>query len=234
MGGPNYSVGVRALDGSATIRLGEGCGGGFSPDGKWALSFMPGPRPKITILPAAAGEPGIVPIPGIERVISVRLGFFPDGERVWFTGAEADRPDRTYVQEIRGGTPRPVTPEGVFAVGVSPDGKFMVGPDPNGRMALFPVDGGAARAVPGLEPGQLFVQWGEDERFLYVRDDGWPTSVYKVDLSTGKKALVLRLMPADPSGLVNVQTVVLSRDGQSYAYNYRRILSELLVVEGLK
>jgi hypothetical protein len=234
MGGPNYSVGVRALDGSATIRLGEGYGGGFSPDGKWALSFLPGPPPKITILPAAAGEPRIVPIPGIERVISVRLGFFPDGKRIWFTGAEADRPDRTYVQDISGGTPRPVTPEGVFALGVSPDGNFMVGPDPNGRMALFPVDGGATRAVAGLEPGQLFVQWGEDERFLYVRDDGWPTSVYKVDLSTGKKALVLRLMPADPSGLVNVQTVVLSRDGQSYAYNYRRILSELLVVEGLK
>jgi Tol biopolymer transport system component len=234
MGGPNYSVGVRGLDGSATVRLGEGYGGGFSPDGKWALSFLPGPPPKITILPAAAGEPRIVPIPGIERVIGVRLGFFPDGKRIWFTGAEADRPLRTYVQEVSGGTPRPVTPEGVFAVGVSPDGNFMVGPDPNGRVALFPVDGGAARAVPGLEPGQLFVQWGEDERFLYVRDDGWPTSVYKLDLSTGKKALVLRLMPADPSGLVNVQTVVLSRDGQSYAYNYRRILSELLVVEGLK
>jgi len=46
--------------------------------------------------------------------------------------------------------------------------------------------------------------------------------------------MVQRLMPADPSGVVNVQTVVLSRDGRAYAYNYRRILSELLVVEGLK
>jgi len=26
----------------------------------------------------------------------------------------------------------------------------------------------------------------------------------------------------------------MSRDGKAYAYNYRRILSELLVVEGLK
>jgi hypothetical protein len=53
-------------------------------------------------------------------------------------------------------------------------------------------------------------------------------------LSTGKRTLVLRLMPADPSGVVNMQTVVLSRDGRAYACNYRRILSELLVVEGLK
>jgi eukaryotic-like serine/threonine-protein kinase len=234
MGGPNYAVGVRALDGSAPIRLGEGYGGGFSPDGKWALSFLPGPPPKITILPTAAGQPRVVPIPGIERVTGDRLGFFPDGKRIWFGGAESGHPNRTYVQSINGGNPRPVTPEGVFADGVSPDGKFLVGPNPDGQLALFPVDGEGTRAVPGLDPGQIFVQWSEDGRSLYVCDDGRPTSVYKVDLSTGRKTLVLRLMPADPSGVVYISKVVLSRDGRAYAYNYRRILSELLVVEGLK
>jgi serine/threonine protein kinase len=234
MGGPNYAVGVRALDGSAPIRLGEGYGGGFSPDGKWVLSFIPGPPPKITIFPTGAGEPKSVPIPGIERIIAERPGFFPDGKRIWFTGAEAGRPLRTYMQEITGGTPRSVTPEGVFAITASPDGKFMLAHDPDGHLALFPVDGGAAHAVIGLDPGQLFVQWGEDSRSLYVRDDGMPASVYKVDLSTGKKALALRLMPADPSGVVNVNMVFLSRDGKTYAYDYSRILSELMVVEGLK
>ena len=80
----------------------------------------------------------------------------------------------------------------------------------------------------------VFVQWGENARSLYVRDDGLPTSVYKVDLSTGQKATVVRLMPADPSGVVDIRSVVMSRDGKVYAYNYRRILSDLLVVEGLK
>ena len=56
--GPNYSVGMRSLDGSAPIRLGEGYGGGFSPDGKWALSFIPGPPPKITILPTGLANRG--------------------------------------------------------------------------------------------------------------------------------------------------------------------------------
>jgi hypothetical protein len=234
MGGPNYAVGMRALDGSPPIRLGEGYGGGFSPDGKWALSFLPGPPPKITILPTGAGEPRTVPIPGIERVVANQLGFFADGKRIWFNGAEVGRPDRTYVQEITGGTPHPVTPEGVFAVGVSPDDKFMVAPDPDGRLALFPVDGGPSRPLPGLDPGQLFVQWGEDGHSLYVNDSGRPASIYKVDLSTGKKTLVLRLMPADPSGVINVNKVVVSRNGQAYAYNYVRILTNLLVVEGLK
>ncbi len=234
MGGPNYAVGVRALDGSAPIRLGEGYGGTFSPDGKWALSFLPGPPPKIIILPTAAGEPRAVPIPGIERIIGYHLGFFPDGKRIWFSGAESGHHNRTYVQDINGGAPSPVTPDGVLADGVSPDGKFLVGPDPDGRLALFPLDGGAARAVPGLDPSLLFVQWGEDGRSLYVRDGGLTTSVYKVDLSTGEKALVLRLTPADPSGVVRVSTVVLSRDTRAYAYSYGRVLSDLLVVEGLK
>ena len=234
MGGPNYAVGIRALDGSPPIRLGEGYGGGFSTDGKWVLSFISGPPPKITMFPTGAGEPKSVPIPGIERIISERLGFFPDGKRIWFTGAEAGRPLRTYMQEIGGGTPHAVTPEGVFAVGVSPDGKFMLAHDPDGHLALFPVDGGAAHGVTGLDPGQLFVQWGEDSRSLYVRDDVMPAAVYKVDLSTGKKTLTWRLMPADPSGVSSVNEVFLSRDGKAYAYNYNRILSELMVVEGLK
>ena len=234
MGGPNYAVGVRSLDSSAPIRLGEGYGGRFSSDGKWALSFLLGPPPKITILPTAAGEPRVVPIPGIERVSGNNVGFFPDGKRIWFSGAESGHPNRTYVQDINGGSPRPVTPEGVLADGVSPDGKFLVGRDPEGRLALFGVDGEATRAVPGVDPGQFFVQWSEDGRSLYVRDDGRPTSVYKVDLATGRKTLVLRLMPADPSGVAYISGAVLSRDGKAYAYGYRRILSDLLVVEGLK
>jgi serine/threonine protein kinase len=234
MGGHNYSVGVRALDGSPPIRLGEGYGGNFSSDGKWVLSFLQGPPPKITILSVGAGEPKVVPIPGIERVEGHRLGFFPDGKRIWFNGAEAGRPNRTYMQDINGGTPRPMTPEGVLADGVSPDGKSLIGTDADARLTLFPVDGGAARVVPGLALGLVFSQWSEDESSLYVRDEGLPTSVYKADLSTGKQSVALRLMPADPSGVAYVNTVVMSRDGKAYAYNYRRVLGELMVVEGLK
>lgn len=234
MGGRNYAVGVRAMDGSAPIRLGDGYGGSFSADGKWALSFIPGPPPKITILPTGAGDPKVVPIPGMERVIAYRMGFFPDGKQIWFTGAEANRSNRTYIQNIEGGSPRAATPEGIFAVGVSPDGKSLIAPGTDGRLALFPVEGGEPQVLPSLEPGLLFVQWGADGRSIYVRDDQKPTSVHRADLSTGQKTLVWRLMPSDPSGVVDIQTVVLSPDGKAYAYNYRRLLSELEVVEGLK
>jgi len=234
MGGPNYSVGIRAMDDSAPIRLGEGYGGNFSPDGKWAITFLSGPPPKVTILPTGAGEPQDVPIPGIERINSYNQGFFPDGKRIWFTGAEAGHPARTYAQQITGGTPQPITPEGIFADGVSPDGKFVIAPDRDGLLAQFPIDGAVSRVIPGINPGQRFVQWSEDGKAIYVRGTGIPISVSKVDLSTGKQTPMARLMPADPAGVAGVNTVVMSRDGKTYAYNYRRLLSELMVVDGLK
>ncbi len=87
--------------------------------------------------------------------------------------------------------------------------------------------------MPGIELGQLFVR-RSGGKSLFVRDGSLPTSVYKVNLSTGQETSVMRLMPADPSGVFNVSTVVLSCDGKAYAYNYGRILSDLQFVEGLK
>lgn len=42
-----------------------------------------------------------------------------------------------------------------------------------------------------------------------------------------------RLRPADPAGVMNIQPVVLAADRVSYAYGFRRFMSELHVVTGL-
>ncbi len=125
---------------------------------------------------------------------------------------------------LNGGTPRAVTPDEV-----SPDGKFLIGADSQDKIALFPVHGGTARVVPGLNSGLIFVQWSEDGRSLYA-SDRIPATIYRVDLASGHKTVALRLDPA----VLDLSRVVLSRDGKTYAYNYRRILSTLLVAEGLK
>ena len=235
MGGPNYSVGMRKLDGSPPVRLGEGYSGGFSPDRKWVASFVNGPPPKVTLLPTGAGDPRPIPVPEIDRIVGFGVGFFPDGQHLWLNAAEAGHPARTYLQDIEGGKLHPITPEGVLAEGVSLDGKSLVGPDLEGRLSLFPTDGGPARIVPGLASGLDFVQWGPGGKSLYVRDNNnLPTTVFQVDVSTGQKRTVRQLMPADPSGIRTVWAVAMSPDGKSYAYNYFRQLSQLLVVEGLK
>src|SRR5438552_3704957 len=164
MGGPDYSVGMRKLDGSPPVRLGEGYSGGFSPDRKWVASFVNGPPPKVTLLPTGAGDPRPIPVPEIDRIVEFGVGFFPDGQHLWLNAAEAGHPARTYLQDIEGGKLHPITPEGVLAEGVSLDGKSLVGPDLEGRLSLFPTDGGRCAHCPrtSLRPGFCAVGPGRE------------------------------------------------------------------------
>jgi hypothetical protein len=41
-------------------------------------------------------------------------------------------------------------------------------------------------------------------------------------------------MPADRSGLIDIDNIVMTPDTGSYAYSYDRILTSLEVVEGLR
>ena len=41
-------------------------------------------------------------------------------------------------------------------------------------------------------------------------------------------------MPTDPGGITGMSGAVMTPDGKSFAFNYRRRISELFLVEGLK
>ena len=41
-------------------------------------------------------------------------------------------------------------------------------------------------------------------------------------------------MPSDPAGVNIILPILLTPDGKSYVYGYRRMLSDLYLVEGLK
>jgi hypothetical protein len=57
--------------------------------------------------------------------------------------------------------------------------------------------------------------------------------IYRVDVATGRKELWKELMPSDPAGVDWVFGKV-TPDGKPYAYFYRRILSDLFLVESLE
>jgi len=61
-----------------------------------------------------------------------------------------------------------------------------------------------------------------------------PALVYRLELATGRKNLWKRLMPSDPAGVNIIFPILLTPDGKSHVYGYRRILSNLYLVEGLK
>ena len=89
--------------------------------------------------------------------------------------------------------------------------------------------------APRVEPGEVTVRWTADGRGLYVtRSSAMPLVVYRLDLATGRREPVHSFAPPDPAGLISVGPVLLSADGKSYVYSYRRILDDLYVVTGVQ
>jgi Tol biopolymer transport system component len=152
-------------------------------------------------------------------------------------GSEGGRASRIYIVDTETGEARPFTPEGVSLYGgaVSPDGKLVAATGPNRRLLLYPTDGAAPRAAPGLESDEIAVRFSADGRSLFVCRWG-PTSsdVYRVDLATGRREPWKTFVPADPAGVIAVGPVLLSADGKAYVYSYRRLLDDLYVVSGLR
>ena len=233
-GGPTYAVYLRKTDGSAAVRLGDGLSLALSPDGKWALSSRGDNQADLFLLPTGAGDPR--PLKGHDIVHGAAC-WFADGKRILISGTEANHGSRLYVQDIDSDKIEAVTPEGTngLSFALSPDGHTVaaIGPDEKGY--FFPIPAGEARPIPGLEAGEVPVKWTPDGRSLYVyRGGDLPSKVFRLEIATGKRTLWKELMPPDPSGVEFVGPVLPTPDGTSYVYGYRRLLSDLYLVEGLQ
>jgi eukaryotic-like serine/threonine-protein kinase len=232
-GGPRYTVAVRDLRGSPPTPLGEGMAGGFSPDGKWAAATVD--YAQIVLLPTGAGVSRRLDRGDIQQYgHSVR--WLPDGKHVLFRGNQAGRESRCFTQDIDGGKPRPVTPEGVTGCQVSPDGKFIAGERIGSHeVRLYPLDGGESRPIQGLLGGESFV-WTSDPKFVYVQQQRThvPVRIYRLNIVTGQRQFFKELNPLDAAGLCEMSNVRFSADGGSYVYGYERFLSDLYLVKGLE
>jgi Tol biopolymer transport system component len=168
------------------------------------------------------------------------VSFLPDGRHIIFNASQKGRPPRLYLQDVdANGAPRPASEEGVqiplFAKPVAPDGRAVAAVDSQGRAVLQPLDGGAARAVEGLDKGDVPIRWSRDGRGLYVfRFGEVPGRVYHFDLATRARQLVTELLPADPAGVGQLIAVHVTPDGSSCAYSYKQNLADLFLVGGLR
>jgi len=233
-GGPSYAVYVRKTDGSPAVRLGDGQSLALSPDGKWALACRGDKQTDLFLLPTGAGEPR--QLQG-HNIVHSTATWFPDGKRILLAGTEADHGLRLYTQDIDADKIAPVTPEGTngLSFALSPDGSTVAAVGPDDKGYLFPIPSGDPRPIKGMEPGEVPVGWSTDGHSLYVyRGGDLPAKVYRVDLSSGNRALWKQLMPPDPAGVEFVGPVLPTPDGKSYVYGYRRLLSDLYLVEGFQ
>src|SRR6266508_1110957 len=226
---------VRAVDGSPAVRLSYGHGLAFSPDGRWVLSWPSFSSENFVLLPTGPGQPKTLPHRGIT---AAHLGrYFPDGKRILFLGRTGSGFWRLYVQNLDGGDPKAVSPEGISGefVAVSPDGRLVAAQGPDSKIAIYPVDGGAPRPLAGAEAEESPILWSSDDQSLYAyRRNEAPARVFKIDIATGKRELWKTIAPADRSGLITIENVVMTPDARSYAYSYLRILTSLELAEGLR
>jgi hypothetical protein len=154
---------------------------------------------------------------------------------VFFTGEEKGQPARSYMQDLKGGAPRPITPESVLALAVSPGGDRVAAIKEDQPITVWPVAGGPSVVVKGSQDGERPVAWTADGRSLWVfRRNEVPGRVFRIEIATGKRELIRELMPVDASGVYSIMEFQTTPSGNAYAYGYRRLLSHLYVATGLK
>ena len=231
-GGPGYAVYLRGTDRSPAVRLGKGMAESLSPDGRWALAVDLAQN-TLRVLPTGAGEPRSVPSHAIKAYSWA--GWFPDGKRLLFAGFEEGKGQRMYVQDLDGGAPRPVTPEGVSvrANTLTPDGKGIAA-RLKGQLTLFPLEGGEPQPINGGDPQDAPMRWRDDGRVLFVRQGRLPARIFALDVASGQRTPVRTVGPRDTVGVDGVADIRLSPDGKSYAYVYIRSLYSLYQVTSLK
>jgi len=118
---------------------------------------------------------------------------------------------------------------------LSPSGRWVANVGPDRKLYVYPVAGGDAKLVPGVQPTEVATGWTADEHSLFVLARGEvPAQVYRVDLATGQRTFWKSMEPADSAGIDTIGRVMLSADDKSYVYSYVRTLSDLYLVEGLK
>ncbi len=230
--GSNSTIYLREAE-KPPVLLGKGFARALSPDGKWAIttgasSDNPG---EIVLVPTGPGVPRRLPQGGLEAI--GWANWLPDGKRILFEGNAPGEQSRLYLQDVAGGAPKAITPQGVTFRNragsyVSWDGKLVVGWNVEG-IQLYPVDGGDPRPIRGLERGDSPIQWSEDGR-LFLRKG--PRSLFLLDPSSGERKLWMELPPPVPGFWGD--RILLARDGKSYARMMLRYLSNLYVVDGVR
>jgi Tol biopolymer transport system component len=236
--GARPSLWLGGAGGSAPVRLGEGSNASsLSPDGKRVAALRTrsdGPN-ELVLVPTGAGEERRVALQGPNPLGAKWL---PDGERLLIEGQEPGGKIRCYVIGLAGGAPRPITPEGTSFEAMTPDGKWVLC-SAKGQAVLYPVENGEPRPLPRPPNPEVLeylgtLAWADDDHTVFVAESGVPARILRLDIHTWQKTLWKEVAPADIAGVRMVQPVLITPDGRSYVYTFRRVLSDLYLAEGLR
>jgi hypothetical protein len=138
------------------------------------------------------------------------------------------------VQDLAGGPPRPISPEGIYGYLVSPDGKFVVAKASDEKKGLYSVSGGESRDIPGVDNDDRVIGWADAQSLYVFRDRERPLRIFKLNVTNGHKELQKEILPGDLGGVLGSINVLMTPNGKSYVYAFTRQLSDLYLVKGLR
>jgi hypothetical protein len=237
----NYTVYVRDADGSPAVPIGEGYASALSRDKKWALAIkLTEPNHEIWLLPVGPGEPrrvnppNLVPVNGLPQFLS-------DGSRIVYSATEVGQKyPRIWLQDLNGGAPKSISPEGVLARHVSPDDKWIlvfVRDAATGKVhpAVLSFEGGNPVEIAGLKPAEAAFGWTSDGQLYVASADttGAGVKVEKLNPHTGART-PWRVLATAPIGGVIPDPPIITPDGNTYGFDYRVRLSDLYTVTGVR
>jgi eukaryotic-like serine/threonine-protein kinase len=236
----NYTVYVRNVDGSPAVPIGDGYGMAISPDKNWVLAErLTEPTHQVWLLPVGPGEARRISPANLSPRVAAK--FFSDGKRIVYVAQDGTRPLRTWLQDLSGGDPRPITEEGITGVMISPDEKWLLAGtgfiyprivDP----VLVPIAGGPAVKVAGIKPDDSVMGWSSDGEvyvapFTHITRGVLP--VEKLNPHTGARTAWRDLAQPIVSG-VKADRPILTYDGANYFYGYSLSLYDLYTVSGVR
>jgi Tol biopolymer transport system component len=229
--GRNAAIYLRKTDGSAAVRLGYGNRPSLSSDGKWVVCIRREVgRSRLMLLPTGPGESRFL---NAEGVYFESLGWFPDSQRVVFTGNEPGHLVRTWIYDLDSDKATPLTGEGIRGGPVSPDGRWFVIADAH-QLSLAPVAGGAPRKIAELKSGETVVRWSGDGHYLFLREPGGDTEkISRLEVANGRKEPWQTLKVPEP-GAQFLGVLALSQDGKQCAFSFQHDLANLYLVKGLQ
>jgi len=231
--GRNSAIYYRKADGSPAVHLGDGHKPLLSPDGGWVVCIRrEASETYLLLLPTGAGEQRLIRFKNFRHE---EAEWFPDGKHILITGNETGRPVRSYQQEVSGGAPaKPVTGEGERAGRVSPDGLRVVVTRRDGSFAVRSLAGGEQRELAGLRRSDRILRWsGDGQSLLAARVSGPVIELLRYHVARGTAERIREVRLTEP-GASFVGKVVVSADGESYAYSYQRDLANLYLIRGLR
>jgi len=226
----DYLIGLWRAGNAAPSNLGVGRPTSLTSDGTFALAIRMRGQVGLRVLPTGAGETREIDFPSLAAIHWAT--WMPGGRTFVLSANEPGRGSRLYLADLSGRVIRGIGPEGTLyqANAISPDGSRIAARDPQGRITIYQVSDGAAETAHGALDGELPLGWTADGTAVFVLEPSVPAKVTRLNPVTGGRAAWRELMPSDPAGVVRISPVLITPDGNAYAYTYGRFLSTLYAI----